>query len=134
MEFGEYLKKPIILDSRHRITELFIRTIIKKAHQPNRDNKRGRYRIICMRNAVRKVVRNCQRCKNKKYKLLIPFLESVTFMLFRTVSTTFYEDRDWLFWTYYCLRYRVIFTYTVTKAIYVEIAQDLTTSTERNSM
>lgn len=135
----ESTKHPVILDSKNEITKL----IINHYHQINRhqghetvlNNLRNKYWILNGRNAVRKVAREYQHCKNRRVLPVIPVMGQLpsfrterTVRPFIKVGVDFFGPIEVTVKRSHEKRYGVIFTCMVTRAVHLEIANSMSTN------
>lgn len=133
-------KYPIILDAQHGITKL----IVKYYHECNNhqgvetiiSKLREKYWITNIRNTVKFSFYNCQFCKNLKAKPQIPKMGQLpkcrvdrTLRPFSKSGVDFFGPFDVLVNRKHQKRYGVLFTCMTIRAIHLEIAEDLSSST-----
>ena len=77
-EFNHDSRNPIILDHRHPICQLIINHYhCQNSHMGHETvivNLRKKYWITRCRNALKKIVRHCQYCRNAKAKPQVPVI------------------------------------------------------------
>ncbi|XP_074032901.1 uncharacterized protein [Leptinotarsa decemlineata] len=134
----EYVKRPIILDPKHKITKLLIFYYHEKFNHHGQDtvfnSMRQKFWILRMRQAIRSCWTNCQKCKNRKSLPKPPIMGQLpTCRIERTVRPFIKTGVDYFGPLLVSVkrsrekRYGVIFTCMVTRAIHLEIAHDLST-------
>ncbi|XP_074030342.1 uncharacterized protein [Leptinotarsa decemlineata] len=132
-------RNPILLDPKHKFTEL----LIDKYHQESKhigletvvNNLRSKYWIINIRVAVKKIFRNCQECRNRNCKPLSPEmgllpperLGAFSFP-FSYVGIDFFGPMTVAIGRRVEKRYGVLFTCLTLRAIHIELAASLDTS------
>lgn len=133
-------KRPIILPRHNHITKLLILSYHQKFHHVNHQNTLNQikqtFHIPALRVALKSVIQNlCQRCKNDKAKPVIPEMAELPPERLSTFSRVFtYVGVDYFGPIKVKVRrssekrWGVIFTCLTTRAVYIDIAHSLETS------
>lgn len=132
-------KRPIILPRRHQITKLLVdhyhRQYKHLNHQTALNEIRQRYVIPALRVVMKQIRTSCQKCKNSKAMPRIPEMAELPPARLAAFTRPFtYTGVDY-FGPYYVKvnrsvvpRYGVLFTCLTTRAIHLEVADSLNTS------
>lgn len=130
------MKYPYILPKNHHVPTL----IIKDYHETFKHQKTNtvlteitqKYRIMHLRSMLTKVTSNCQYCKNKKAEPQIPKMADLPQCRMQPYYKPFTFTGVDYFGPYFVSigrqshkRWGVLFTYMTTRAIYLELANDL---------
>ncbi|XP_043063902.1 uncharacterized protein LOC122320026 [Drosophila ficusphila] len=129
-------KNPIILCKDHPITKLLVHYYhVQNCHIGTETviaNIRQRFWITKCRNTVKNVIRNCQHCKNRKAKPQAPLMGQLptcrvvpTERAFLKVGIDYFGPIEITQNRSHIKRYGVIFTCMTTRAVHLEIAEDL---------
>lgn len=138
-ELGIDTKRPIVLDPDHRITRLLIQRYHEEVYHHGQEivinNLRQRFWILRMRQAVRSIWNSCQWCKNRRATPTIPQMGQLptcriepTIRPFIRTGVDYFGPLEVPVKRSKEKRYGVIFTCMATRAVYLEIAHDLTSS------
>jgi len=129
-------KNPIILSRDHPITKLLVQYYhVENCHMGTETviaNIRQRFWITKCRSTVKNIIRNCQQCKNKKARPQPPLMGQLpscrikpTERAFLKVGIDYFGPIEVTQNRSHVKRYGVIFTCMTTRAVHLEIAEDL---------
>lgn len=132
-------KNPIILDYKHRITKLIIQHYHEEVYHHGKEtvinNLRQKFWILHIRQAVKGVLINCQHCKIKKSVPKVPIMGQLPICRLKPTVRPFINSGLDYFGPILVTvkrshekRYGAIFTCMVTRAVHLEIANDLSTN------
>lgn len=135
----EYFRKPIILDPKHKITKLIIQFYHEQVQHHGQEmvvnNLRQKFWILHMRQAVKDIWKTCQWCKNRKASPESPIMGQLPKCRLEPTVRCFIKTGIDYFGPIHVAvkrsrekRYGVIFTCMATRAIHLEIANDLSTN------
>ena len=139
LQLSHNTKRPVILDSNHSYTKLLIHYHHELMNHIGTEtvinNLRQKYWIIGLRQAVKQVAYKCQLCKNRKVKPVIPImgqlplcrLEPTTRPFIKT-GLDYFGPLEVTVKRSHEKRYGVIFTCMVTRAVHIDIANDLSSN------
>lgn len=132
-------KRPIILPRHHRVTKLLVDSYHRKYkhmnHQTALNEIRQKYNIPAVRVVLKSIRNSCQKCKNSSTVPMIPEMAGLTLARLAAFTRPFtYTGVDY-FGPFYVRqnrstvkRYGVIFTCLTTRALHLEVADTLNTS------
>lgn len=135
---AESVKHPIILDSKHKFTELLIQHYHERCHHVGHDlvcnELRQKYWIINIGAAVKRCFNNCQLCKVRKPKSRIPLMGqlpktrmSIYARPFTFCGVDYFGPIEIKIGRRIEKRYGVLFTCLTVRAIHLELAASLDT-------
>jgi len=131
-------RRPIILDSKHLYTRLLIRWYHEKNMHVGQETVvnelRQNYWLLDIRTAVRSCWNSCQVCKNGRAKPVNPFMGNIPDCRLENSVRPFTASGMDYFGPFPVKiqkktqkRYGVIFTCMTTRAVHIEVAENLTT-------
>ena len=136
---GTEMKRPIILHRKHELTKLIIVHYHNRYHHSNNETVineiRQKYYISRLRVTVRKIIKECQLCKNRKATPRTPEMADLPAARLSPFCRPFsFVGIDYFGPLYITVRRRpekrwgVLFTCLTVRAIHIEIAHSLDTS------
>ena len=132
-------KEPVVLDGRHDVTRLIIDSYHRRFYHGNHatviNELRQKYWILSLRSSVKKIVHQCQWCKVKKAKPMIPPTGDLPAERLQHNAYPFTCSAVDYFGPMFVTigrrrekRWGALFTCLTTRAVHLELASSLSTS------
>lgn len=133
------LKQPMILDKDHHITKLLVMAFHNRFHHQNTETvvneMRQRFWVVGLRTLVKSTVKGCQKCKNAKVVPVVPEMSplpparlAIHEFPFTYTGVDYFGPILITIGRRHEKRYGVVFTCLTTRAVHVELASTLETS------